>query len=229
MIPLHVLAADAPRGTHVSLSAEAESRLPNDELVVQFTVAKDGKNASALRSEVNRISQAVDARLNAEEGLKVTTTDRSLAPIWEYDRPNGKKIRTGWRMLQSTQVITQKLEEVSGWLDAIEAAGAQVKALTFRVNSETLRETQNDLRMQAIAAFRAKAADFAKGLDAPSFRILELQTDSPQVYPMQAMRVQNMAADESMAAAPVLSSGESPVTVRVSGIIEIPFKDFPSH
>jgi len=228
MIPLHVLAADAPKGTRVSLSAEAESQLPNDELVVHFTVEKEGKDASALRAEVNRISQAIDARLKAEEGLKVTTTDRSLAPIWEYDRLKSKNIRIGWRLVQSTEVITQKLEAVSDWLDAIEIAGAQVKALTFRVDSETLRKARNDLRMQAIEEFRAKASDFAQGLDAPSFRILELQTDSPEVYPIRADAMQEMSSAK-VAAPPVFRAGESRVSVRISGTIEIPFKDFPAR
>jgi len=229
IISVHAFAAEASGGTRVSLSAESEVQLPNDELVVRFTVETEGKDTSALRVEVNRISQDVHARLKAEEGLKWTTMGRSLEPIWEYDRLHSKNIRTGWRMVQSTEVITQKLESVSGWLDAIEVAGAQIKDLTFRVSSETLRRAQNDLRMQAIAAFRAKATDFAKGLDAPDFRILELQTDSPPVYPMRAQVMRSMEADKATAAAPVLNSGESQVSVRISGTIEIPFKDFPAR
>jgi len=71
-----------------------------------------------------------------------------------------------------------------------------------------------------------QAGAIAKGLDAKSFRVIRLQTNTNRpVYPVRGLAMMASKAE----AAPALSSGESKVSVTVSGEIEVPFKDFPSR
>jgi len=194
----------------------------NDEVVVNFLIVAEGPLPKPLQQKVNRISQAVDKRL-AKEKLKLKTTDRRMEPQW--DRQHSRRI--GWRLTQSAQATSQDLDAVSEWVQAIEELGVQLQGVSYRVNSKTMRAVQNELRMQAVASFREKAAAMAKALSAPSYRIMSLQTSQAQpVYPRQGRMV--MAAMEAMEP-PAMQAGESKITVNVSGNIELPFKDFPAR
>jgi len=218
-------AGNQPQGTHVSLSAAAATELANGEVNVQFRVQAEGKKSSLLRQQVNRISANIRQQLQTRSDVKLTTTSRRLEPLWAYPPATRKRQRIGWRMLQTGTITSTKLEAVSGWLDIIERAGAELTGLQFRVSAATLRSVQNQLQLQAIRKFRRKAGDIAKGLNAKTFRILRLRTNASQPsYPVRSGMAMMAAKAE---AAPALSVGETRVSVTVSGEIELPFRDFP--
>jgi len=213
-----------PKGMRISLSAMAETDLANDEVAVQFRVQAEGRRSAPLRQQVNRISARIKQRLENESNVKLTTTSRRLEPVWEYHAATRKRERTGWRMVQTGTITSTKLDAVPNWLDDIEQAGAQLSGLQFRVSSPTMNDAQDALQLQAIRKFRHKAGDIAKGLDTKSFRVIRLQTNASRpIYPVRGMAMMASKAD----AAPALSSGESKVSVTVSGEIEVPFRDFP--
>jgi len=215
--------ADEPAGTRVSLSAEAEAMAANDEVVVNFQILAEGPLTKPLQEEVNRISQAVDKRL-AKENVKLKTTDRRMEPQW--DRQHARRI--GWRLTQSAEATSQDLDAVAEWVQAIEELGAQLQGVTYRVSSGTMRDMQDELRMQAVASFRQEATAMARALSVPSYRVISLQTSQSQpVYPVRGRMVMGMAMEA--AEPPAMQAGESRITVSVSGEIELPFRDFPAR
>ncbi len=218
------LADEAAAGTRVTLNAAVEVQLANDEVVVTFRIEKEGRDADAVRKYVNRVSGAVQQRLEKQPGVRLKTLSRTMQPVWEQAQ-NRKRVRTGWRMTQIEQVISRKLDAVPGWLDAIEDAGAHLSGLQFRLSAEASARARDRLRKHAVALFRRKAAVIAKGLGAKQFRIIRLnaatQVPQPVVYRAGAMRA--AAAD----AAPSLSAGEGMIRVNIDGEIEVPFIDFP--
>jgi len=217
--------SNQPKGTRVSLSAMADTELANDEVAVQFRVQAEGRQSAPLRQQVNRISARIKQRLENESDVKLTTTSRRLKPVWEYHPTTRKRERTGWRMVQTGMITSTKLDAVPNWLDDIERSGAQLSGLQFRVSTPTMNDAQDALQLQAIRKFRAKAAAFARGLDAKNFRVIRLQTSANHpVYPVRGMAMMEAKAS----AAPALSSGESRMSVTVSGEIEVPFRDFPA-
>jgi len=225
--PMAAQAADTkPVGTRINLSATAEAQLPNDEVVITFRIEKDGADANAVRQYVNRVSGAVHERLRHEAGLKLKTLSRSMQPLWQYPK-NRQRIRTGWRMAQTGQVVSRKLDAVPDWLDAIEAAGASLSGLQFRISSAASKKAQGELSLQAIATFRQKATVIARGLNAGSFRILQLNTSSQTPRPVLYRGEMPMMAKSADAAPPSLSAGEGKLGITVSGSIEVPFTDFP--
>ncbi|MDQ7011203.1 MAG: SIMPL domain-containing protein [Mariprofundaceae bacterium] len=226
-VAMPAFAADIPKGTRISLSAVAETALPNDEVVVHFRVQAEGNKPAPLREEVNAISEKIKQRLEKESEVKLTTTSRRLEPLWEYNKLARKRERIGWRMLQTGRIASTRPESVSDWLEDIEKAGARLSGLQFRISAATLHDAQDALRLQAIRSFRSQARGVARGLDAKSFRIIRLQTSGQQpVYPVRR-DMAGVAMMESKSA-PALSAGESKLSVTVSGEIEVPFKDFPA-
>jgi len=220
-------AADAPsdKGTLISLEASASIELPNDELIALYRVEATGTNAGQLRQQVNRTSQAINARLKKEKALKLTTLSRRMEMLWRYDKISRKQLRDGWKLVQREQVTSKALDAAADWIDAIEKAGAHLDNLSFRISESSSSAAQQSLRLQALANFRARATTLAKALDAPGFRIVTLQTSSQRpVYPMRREMAMMKASD---AAAPSFNSGEGKISVNVSGQIRLPVRDFP--
>jgi len=217
--------AGEPKGAQVSLSAQAEQMLPNDEVVVRFRIEAEGTKADTLRRTVNRISRAVSERLQRQKHVVQRTIGRRLEPLWHYDNASHRQIRDGWRLVQSERVTSTDLDAVPDWVDAIERAGAHLDGLAFRVSRQAEDAARDRLRMQAVAAFRARAAVTAKALGASSFRILRLNTNDMMPRPIQPVMGMAMAAKAQ--AAPALEAGQSRITVRVSGDILLPEKDYP--
>ena len=226
LVPVVPALADAAAGAHVSLTAQADELLPNDEVVVRFRIEAQGAKAELLRDKVNRISRAVSERLRREKGVVQTTLGRIIQPVWHYDSVAHKQAQDGWRLVQSAQAVSTELDAVPEWVDAIERAGAHLDSLQFRVSRHTMNVARERLRARAISEFRRRAAATAKALDAFSFRILNLNTGTavPRLQPLQTMA---LAKAVPAAVPPALEAGESRITVTVSGEILLPAKDYP--
>jgi len=217
--------AEAEKGTIVSLSAEATVEVANDEVVINFRVEERGKKLDALRQRVNQMSAAIKKSLAKVKGVRLKTSSRRVDPIWQKGSYQVK--REGWLVVQSGTITSKKLDDVPRWLDTIERVGAKLQSLSFRISDSVRRETQEDLRILAIHQFQAKANTVVNALGAAYFQILHLNTGSstpshPMLRQERAYTTKAMAADS----APALSSGESRISVSVSGDIEVEKKRF---
>lgn len=220
------IAAGMEQATVISLSAQAEANLANDEIAVEFRAEAKGSDTNKLRKQVDFISASISKRMKRERGTKIITTGRRLDPVWE-NRPGYKRARTGWHMIQSGRITSTRLNAVSAWLEDIEHLGAHLKGLHFRVSDKLLKATQERLRLEAIERFKAKASTIAKGLDATSFSIVRLHTDSHRpVNPMRRDRAFAMAESVNVSS-PALEAGESKVAVTIRGEIEVEKQKFP--
>lgn len=214
------------KGTVVSLSAEATIEVANDEVVVNFRVEERGKKLDALRKRVNQMSASIKQSLAKEKGVKLKTSSRRVNPIWKPNQYNS--VRDSWVVVQTGTITSKNLEDVPRWLDMIEHAGAKLQNLSFRISDTLRRNTEEQLRIQAIKQFRIKAATVSKALDATSFSIRHLNTGNaftpPSVY-----RGEMAMMSKSRHATPALSSGDSRITVSVSGDIVVNQVKFKVH
>lgn len=221
-------AANAPQadsGTVVGVTATTSMQLPNDEVQVAYRIEASGVDAARLRKQVNIVADKVQKALDGFPELHRQTTGRSLQIMNHYDKATGRQVRDGWRMVQSEQLTGRDMQAVPAWIEAIEQAGGHLDRLSFTVSeaaSSTALETLND---QAVRQFRAKAAAMAGSLDAGSFRILNLRSDA--MSPPQPVMQRGVMAMQSAEAAPALNSGESRLSVTVSGEILLPERTYP--
>ena len=216
-----------PDGAHVSLSATVETTLPNDEAVAHFRVEATGEEAAPLRARVNRISARIRDRLAREKGVVLQTLGRRLEPVREYDSVHRRQIQTGWRMVQESEATSRRLDAVPAWLDAIEKAGAHLSGLSYRVSGERRRRAMARLEIQAVRAFRKRAAGMARALDAASYRIVRLSAG--RAAPAPVFRKAAMMATMADAPQPALSPGRGRASVTVSGEIVVPAHDFEAR
>ena len=205
----------APQGV-VTLSASASIEVPRDVLSVTLSATRDGADAAAVQSALKQALDAAlaEARKVAKPGqLDVQTGNFSLFP--RYSKQN---VISGW---QGSAELTVEGRD----MQAIAALTGRITTMTiarvgYNLSRELREKLEGDLAAQAIARYRAKAADYAKqfGYSGYSVREVNVTTGEPS-YPPPMVRMKAMAAS-SEEALPV-EAGKGTVTVGVNGSVQM--------
>ena len=209
--------AFTPQGV-VSLSSGASIEVTRDVLGVTFGTTKEGADAASVQSQLKQALDAAlaEAKKAARPGqVEVQTGNFSLSP-----RYTSKGIINGWQ--GSAELIVEGRD-----MAAIGQLTGRITTLTinrvgYTLSRELREKSEAEVSGQAIARYRAKAADYAKqfGYGSYSIREVNISTNEPQQpMPMTAMRVKTMSApsDESLPVEP----GKGTVTVNVNGTIQL--------
>jgi predicted secreted protein len=211
------LGAAAPQAV-VNLQANANVEVVKDVLSIAMTTTREGADAAALQTG---LKQALDVALQEAKTvvkpgqLEVQTGNFSLSPRYSKD---GKV--SGW--LGSAELLIEGRD-----MAAIGQLTARITSLTVgRVNSSISRElrekTEADLTAQAIARFRAKAAEVTKqfGYSSHFVREVSVGANEPVFVAQDAVRMRSSMALSSEAPLPV-EAGKARVTVTVSGSVQM--------
>jgi predicted secreted protein len=204
-----------PQGV-VSLSTSASLEVTKDLLGITLNTTREGQDAASVQSQ---LKQALDAALTeakkaAKPGqLEVQTGGFSLSP-----RYTSKGVINGWQ--GSAELIVEGRD-----MQAIGQLTGRITSLTiarvvYSLSRELREKTEGDVSAQAIARYRAKAADYAKQFGYGSYVIREVNVNGneqspPPMYRAKAMSV--TAGDESL---PV-EAGKGVVTVSVNGTVQM--------
>ena len=213
-------AADAPamQGV-VQLVSSANLDVTKDLLSVAFGTTREGPDAATVQSQ---LKQALDAALNeakklAKPGqLEVRTGNFSLSP-----RYTNKGVVNGWQ--GSTELIVEGRD-----MQAIGQLTGRITTLTinrvgYNLSRELRERAEGEISAQAIASFRAKAADYAKQFGYTGYVIREVAVNSTSEQPpprpmMMQMRAKAASvADEALPVEP----GKGTVSVDVSGTVQL--------
>lgn len=206
-----------PQGV-VSLSSTANVEVPKDLLSVALSVTREGQDAASVQTQ---LKQALDAALaEAKKVAKPGAVDVQTGNFALYPRYGTKGQISGWQ--GSTELLIEGRD-----MSAIGALTGRITTMTIaRVGhglSRELREKlESDVAAQAIARFRAKAADYAKAFGYSGFTVREVNVssvDQPPVTPIPMLRSKAMAtaADESLPVEP----GKGTVSITVSGTVQM--------
>lgn len=201
----------------VTLSASASVQIAQDVLSLSLTAAREGADAQAVQTQLKAaLDDALTlARREAKNsGIEVRTGRFGLFP--RYDR-NGKM--TGWQ--GSVELLLQgrdfaRMGEIAGKLQTLTVASA-----SFGLTPEQRQGAETTAQSQAIAQFRQRATEAAKGFGYATYSLIEANIHSGDSGggrpPMMAMSARSVAAE-----APVpLEAGLTSVTVTVTGSVQM--------
>ena len=209
--------APPPQGV-VSLSASASLEVTKDLLGITLNTTREGQDAASVQSQ---LKQALDAALTeakkaAKPGqLEVQTGSFSLSP-----RYTSKGVINGWQ--GSAELIVegrdmQAIGQLTGRITTL-----TISRVAYSLSRELHEKTEGEVSAQAIARYRAKAADYAKQFGYGSYVVREVnvsgneQSSAPApMYRAKAMSV--ASSDESL---PV-EAGKGVVTVSVNGTVQM--------
>ncbi|MDQ2927511.1 MAG: SIMPL domain-containing protein [Pseudomonadota bacterium] len=206
-----------PQGV-VSLSSSASIEVTKDLLSVTFNTTREGLDAAGVQSQ---LKQALDAALNEAKKavrpgqVEVHTGNFSLAP-----RYTGKGGVSGWQ--GSAELIVegrdmQAIGQLSGRITTL-----TVNRVGYNLSRELREKAESEVSAQAIARYRAKAAEYAAQFGYSGYAIREVNVSSsepgprPPVMMMQA-RAMSSGSEEELPVEP----GKGTVTVSVGGTVQM--------
>jgi predicted secreted protein len=209
--------AAMPLNDALTLAASASVEVPYDILSITLATTREGSDASAVQNQLRQTIDAalIEARKVQRPGqLDVRSGAFSLSPRYGPKSPN----ITGWT--GQAELVLEGRD-----MSAIAQLAGRLSMLTVaRVGYSLARETREraeaEAAAQAIAKFRARAADYAKqfGYAGYSVREVNVGTSEPPIGPpMPRARMMAAGADESI---PV-EAGKGTVAVQVNGSVQM--------
>ncbi len=202
----------------VSLNSTATIQVPNDWITVQFSTSKEGTDANVVQAQ---LKEALGAALGqarqvakGEGHVEVQGGGFSLQP-----RFNAKGVVNGWTGTTSMVVQGRDMGTIAELAGKVQTM--TVGSLDYSVSREAREKVEGDLAAQAIARFRAKAADYAKAFGYATFTVREVNVNvdngqsPPRPYAISAKLARSDAAPLPTEA------GSGSVTANVNGSVQL--------
>jgi len=211
--------ADAPPRERLSLSASASAEVARDLLGVAFSTTREGADAAGVQTGLKQALDAAlaEARKAAKPGqVDVQTGSFSLTPRYE---PKTGKI-TGWQGSAELLVEgrdTTAIAQLAGRISTLSIA-----RVGYTLSREAREKAESEISSQAIARYRAKAADYARQFGYGGYLVGEVNVSAdeaatPRPMMMKAARASFSAADEALPT----EAGKATVTVTVNGTVQL--------
>ena len=200
----------------MGLSASASVEVPRDLLSLVFTTSREGPDAAAVQSE---LKQALDAALaEAKRVAKPGQVDVQTGNFSLYPRHDRTGALVGWQGTVELLVEGRDMAAIGQLVGRVNSM--TVGRVSQGLSREARERSEAEVAGQAIAAYRAKAAEYARQFGYSSYVLREVNVGAgePPGPPIPMMRTQ--AA--SMEAAPLpIEAGKATVTVTVSGTVRL--------
>ena len=202
------------RYNQISLDASASVEVENDTMVVSLFVQQEGSKASELSNQVNsKINWALE-QLKSHQNIKVETESYSTSPVYK------KSQIVAWRVRQSIRLESKDMALMSEVIGELQAK-LKLDSISFDVSREK-RELQTELLIdQALSAYSARAKQIANNLNHDRYKIVNMHVSTSAIAPRHSYRSAGVMMAEAARVAPEFSGGESTLTVRVNGTIEL--------
>jgi len=198
----------------VTLSAQAEREVPNDQIVVLLAAESEGADPAPLADAVNRAMQRALAAAKAYRAVNARTGAYQSIPLVEKGRVGR------WRVRQELRLESQDFAATAELVGKLQA-GLTVAAMSVTVSAEARRQAESALVAEAIGAFEERVRTVREAMRFKSHRVRELQVGGGlQPRPYLGAAARGAVLSESIAA-PAIQPGTTTVTVTVSGTVQM--------
>jgi len=218
-LPLPAAGATTEPLPSVSLTAQAQVKVPTDEMVVVLRMQKEGTNLGALNEAVLVELQEALSRAKAISGVHA-----QMGSVQTRQTYTSQGQASGWNVQGSILLDSKKLKEL-GDLTGKLSTKLQLGSVSFRLSAERKRELEQTLLKDAALAFRGKAQAAASALGYAEFVIKDVNIsqastggDMPMPMPMYAKA---LSASTLTAAAVPQDAGETEVSVTLNGSVSL--------
>ena len=221
-----VLAAAAPLQAQVlpvpenvvQLTASAAVEVPQDLLSFVLTATREGTDPAQIQSQLKAVLDPAlaEARRSAQPGaLDVRTGNFSVAPRYGREGRITGWVGTAELLLEGTDFT--RVSQAAGRLQGMTVAGA-----SFRLSREKREQAEREAQAQAVASFRTRAGELAKGFGFGGFSLREVSVHAQEPGIPPRPRMVAMEAKAASADAPVpVEAGKAAVVVNVSGSVQL--------
>lgn len=224
LAPLAVLFAAAafaqpqlePRLNQVDLQAEVSREVQNDLMTATLFAEVNDPSAAQMANQLNRTTAEALRTAGEFKSVKARSGSTSTYPI--YDRAN--KL-TGWRGRSEIRLESKDLQAMASLIGKLQSS-IQLGQVAFTVSPELRRQTENELIVEAVAAFRGRADIATKALGGKSYKIRRMGINTSGAFPARtALAARAMAASAAEAVPPAFEGGTGTVHVNANGTVEV--------
>jgi len=209
------LLADQPLTyERINLAVSAGREVDNDTLVGILFAQAEGNDPGRLASEINQsIGKAVELA-KSKSGIRVQTLDYNTSPLYR------SQTLTGWRVRQSIRLESRDaalLSELIGELQSTLAVGS----ISYTISPERLKDNEEELITEAIAAFNARAELVVKEMGRKEYRLVQMNLNTPGNIPEPRPMVGVAMTMREQAPPPTLEAGSRHIEVNINATIEL--------
>jgi predicted secreted protein len=206
-----------PEGV-ISLNSSATVQVPNDWISVQFSTTREGTDASSVQAALKQALAGALAQARQvarpDGQVEVQGGGFSLQP-----RFNDKGIVKGWTGTTSLTVQGRDMAAIAELAGRVQTM--TVGSLDYSVSREAREKVEGEVAKQAIARFRAKAADYAKAFGYANFVVREANVNIDNGQPPPRPFRAKIAMAPSMSEALPVEAGSGAVTANVNGSVQL--------
>jgi predicted secreted protein len=201
----------------VQLAASAAVEVPQDLLVLQLQATREGSDAAQVQQQLKTVLETalVDARRSAQPGqLDVRTGAFTVGPRHGRDGRITAWQGTAELILEGTDFA--RIAQLAG-----RVPGMAVSSSSFRLSRPAREAAERDAQAQAVAAFRARAAELAKGFGFPTYTLREVSVQAQDQGLPPRPRMMAMEAKAAGDAPVPVEAGKASVVVNVAGSVQL--------
>ena len=207
----------APPQRIVNLNASASVEITKDLLSVTFTATREGPEAGAVQTA---LKQALDAALaEAKKAARPGQVEVQTGNFALYPRYTNKGVPSGWQ--GSAELVVEGRD-----MQAIAALTGRIGTMTiarvaYNLSREQREKAEGDVAAQAIARYRAKAADYARQFGYAGYAPREVNVSGSEPPAPQPRMMQARAMSATSEEALPVEAGRATVTVTVNGSVQL--------
>ena len=199
----------------VTLQAEVQREVANDLLNATLYVEVNDASAAAVANIVNkRVNEALRVA-KEHKGVRVRSGNNQAYPV--YSRTNQLQ---GWRGRAEIRIESRDFEAASSLIGKLQS-GMQLAGMSFSVSPESRRAAEDELAVEAIAAFKARADILRKALGGRGYKLQNVNVASGYNAQPPRFAMARAVASSQEVAAPNLEAGVTQITVTANGAIEV--------
>ncbi len=201
-----------PPMNRVSFQIEASRDVENDLVTAVLATTEEDSNPATLADRINTTMTWALGTARTTEGIDVKSGAYNTHPVHDKTRI------VRWRGSQSLILESADVEAISKLIGELQSR-IQVQSVRFSISPKLRRAVQDELIVEALAAFKARAEIVRTNLDSAGYELVEISINTGGGGPVPVPGYKRAMAAE--VAQPVFESGTNELSVHVNGTIEL--------
>lgn len=211
--------APAPQDV-LQLSASGAVEVQQDMLILTLSTTKEAADAGTVQAQ---LKQALDAALDqARAAAQPQQMEPRTGAFGMYPRYGKDGKINGWQGRAELVLAGRDFARITATAGKIQSMA--VSQIAFDLSREARSKVESEAQARAIEAFKARAAELARGFGFAGYTLREASVNSSDMAPGPRPRMLAMEArSAAMAAdAPVpVEAGKAQVVVTISGSVQL--------
>ena len=204
-----------PRYNLVTIQAQAQREVQNDLLNATLYVEVSDSSSTVVANAVNKAVNEALRVAKEYKNVRVRSGGNRTYPVYS-SRSNQLQ---GWRGRGEIRIESKDFEAASILIGKLQSS-MQLGGIQFMVSPETRRALEDELTVEAIAAFKARADVVRNALGGRGYKIARLNIGGGYAPVQQYAAARSMSSSAEVTP-PSLEGGMSQVTISANGSVEV--------